>query len=50
MMAYGKRVLVVDDEEHIGHLLVEYLEMHRFAAVAVADGLRGLERTPAPSF
>lgn len=42
MMAYGKRVLVVDDEEHIGHLLVEYLEMHCFAAVAVADGLQAL--------
>lgn len=42
MMAYGKRVLVVDDEEQIGHLLVEYLEMHHFAAVAVADGLQAL--------
>jgi DNA-binding NtrC family response regulator len=42
MMAYGKRVLVVDDEEQIGHLLVEYLEMHYIAAVAVADGLQAL--------
>ncbi len=42
MMAYGKRVLVVDDEEQIGHLLVESLEMHYFAAVAVADGLQAL--------
>jgi CheY-like chemotaxis protein len=42
MLAYGKRVLVVDDEEPIGHLLVEYLEMHYVAAVAVADGLQAL--------
>lgn len=42
MMTYGKRVLVVDDEEHIGHLLVGCLEMHYFAAVAVADGRQAL--------
>ena len=42
MMAYGKRVLVVDDEEQIGNVLVEYLEMPHFAAVAVADGLQAL--------
>ena len=42
MMAYGKRVLVVDDEEQRGHLLVEYLERHYCAAVAVADGLQAL--------
>lgn len=43
MTAYGKRVLVVDDEEQIGQLLVEYLEMHYVAAVAVADGLQALK-------
>lgn len=43
MMGYGKRVLVVDDEEQIGHVLVEYLEMHHFAVVAVADGLQALK-------
>ena len=42
MMGYGKRVLVVDDEESIGRLLVEHLELHYFAAVAAADGLRAL--------
>jgi DNA-binding NtrC family response regulator len=42
MMTYGKRVLVVDDEEQLGHLLVGYLEMHYFAAVAVADGRQAL--------
>ena len=42
MKGYGKRVLVVDDEESVGHLLVGQLESHYFAAVAVADGLQAL--------
>jgi DNA-binding NtrC family response regulator len=42
IMAYGKRILIVDDEEQIGHLLAEYLERHHFATVAVADGLQAL--------
>lgn len=42
MMTYGKRVVVVDDEEPIGHLLAEYLERHYFATVAVADGRQAL--------
>lgn len=42
-MGYGKRVLVADDEESIGHLLVGQLELHYFAAVAVADGLQALK-------
>jgi DNA-binding NtrC family response regulator len=42
MMGYGKRVLVADDEESVGHLLVGQLESHYFAAVAVADGLQAL--------
>ena len=42
MMGYGKRVLVVDDEESVGRLLVGQLELHYFAAVAAADGLRAL--------
>ena len=42
MMGYGKRVLVADDEESVGRLLVGQLELHYFAAVVVADGLRAL--------
>lgn len=42
MMGYGKRVLVADDEESVGRLLVGQLELHYFAAVAVADGLQAL--------
>lgn len=42
MLGYGKRVLVVDDEEQIGRLLVDQLESHYFAVVAVADGLQAL--------
>ncbi len=42
MTGYGKRVLVVDDEEQVGRLLMEQLELHHFAAVAVADGLQAL--------
>ncbi|MDI3464853.1 MAG: hypothetical protein OJF50_003674 [Nitrospira sp.] len=42
MMGYGKRVLVADDEESVGRLLVEQLELHYFAAVVAADGLRAL--------
>ncbi|MBS0181504.1 MAG: response regulator [Nitrospira sp.] len=42
MMGYGKRVLVVDDEKQVGRLLVRHLELHYFAAVAVANGLQAL--------
>lgn len=42
MIGYGKRVLVVDDEESVGRLLVGQLELHYFAAVAATDGLRAL--------
>lgn len=42
MIGYGKRVLVVDDEEPVRHLLTEQLEEHEFVVVAVADGLRAL--------
>jgi len=42
MMGYGKRVLVADDEESVGRLLVGQLELHYFAAVAVVNGLQAL--------
>ncbi len=42
MVGYGKRLLVVDDEERIGSPLVGRLELHYFAVVAVADGLQAL--------
>jgi DNA-binding NtrC family response regulator len=42
MMGYGKRVLVVDNEEMVRHLLTEQLEQHEFVVVAVADGLKAL--------
>ncbi len=40
MSGYGRRVLVVDDEEAMRRLLLEQLEPHRFVVVTVADGLR----------
>ncbi|UVT21644.1 MAG: response regulator [Nitrospira sp.] len=40
MSGYGRRVLIVDDEEAVRRLLLEQLEPHRFVVVAVADGLR----------
>lgn len=42
MIGYGKRLLVVDDEELAGRLLVEQLELRYFAVVTVADGLQAL--------
>lgn len=42
MIGYGKRLLVVDDEELAGRLLVRQLELHYFAVVAVVDGLQAL--------
>lgn len=42
MKGYGKRLLVVDNEELAGRLLVEQLELYYFAVVAVADGLQAL--------
>jgi CheY-like chemotaxis protein len=42
MIGHGKRVLVVDDDQDIGCFLVELLESHHFAAVAVADGLEAV--------
>jgi hypothetical protein len=50
MIGYGKRVLVIGDEEFVDSFLIDELDLHHFVVVAVADGLRGLERTPAPSF
>ncbi|NGZ10194.1 MAG: response regulator [Nitrospira sp. LK70] len=42
MMGYGKRLLVVGDEERGGCPLVGQLELHYFTVVAVADGLQAL--------
>jgi CheY-like chemotaxis protein len=41
-VGYGKRVLVVDDEETLRNLLVEQLQQYEFVVVAVADGLKAL--------
>ena len=42
MVGYGKRVLVVDDEEALRNLLAEQLQQYEFVVVAVADGLKAL--------
>jgi two-component system nitrogen regulation response regulator GlnG len=42
MMGYSTRVLVVDDDEWVGQLIVEHLEAQHFSAVAVTDGLQAL--------
>jgi DNA-binding NtrC family response regulator len=43
MIGSGKRVLIVDEEELMGHLLAEHLESHRFLVVAVTDGLQAFK-------
>ena len=42
MIGYGKRVLVVGDEEFVDSFLIGELDLHHFVVVAVADGLRVL--------
>ena len=42
MIGYGKRVLVIGDEEFVDSFLIGELDLHHFVVVAVADGLRVL--------
>lgn len=42
MIGYGKRLLVVGNEERVVRLLVRQLELHYFAVVAIAEGLQAL--------
>ena len=38
----GKKILVVDDEEQIVHILVQALSRHGFEVITAADGRQGL--------
>lgn len=42
MLEYGKRVLIVDNEETVRRFLIEQLIPHRLIVLAVADGLQAL--------
>ena len=42
MIGYGKRVLVIGDEEFVDSFLIGELDLHHFVVVAVADGLQAL--------
>ncbi len=42
MIGYGKRVLVVGDEEFVDSFLIGELDLHHFVVATVADGLQVL--------
>ncbi|MGE3977387.1 MAG: response regulator [Nitrospira sp.] len=42
MIGYGKRVLVVGDEEFVDSFLIGELDLHYFVVATVADGLQAL--------
>ncbi|MBS0181986.1 MAG: response regulator [Nitrospira sp.] len=42
MIGYGKRVLVVGDEEFVDSFLIGELDLHCFVVATVADGLQAL--------
>ena len=43
MVAYARRVLVVDDDRHIREVIAQVLEDEGYAVATAADGLEALE-------
>ena len=43
MVAYARRVLVVDDDRHIREMVAEMLEYEGYAVATAADGLAALD-------
>ncbi|MCP5104835.1 MAG: hypothetical protein GY950_15725, partial [bacterium] len=38
-----KKVVIIEDEDQLGKLILSYLEQHDYRAVHVRDGAKGLQ-------